>query len=229
MAAKAKAPPPPPPYSWQGFYIGGFAGGAWSGPETTSDPTTATGGGYNGVAPTPYNMPTGFTGGGEFGYKCMPNAFTVVGLEDKFGFLHLHSSIVLDPLTFSDTTASTTVGNWFDTYVARIGAVDGHVMLFLEGGGVTARIKTGVVDPSLLGGETLNTTTNKTITSWAAGGGLQYAINNNWSVKGEVLELGLHSTINSCGTDVPGGVNFCAFTKIGGVTMVDLGVDYAFK
>ena len=48
-------------------------------------------------------------------------------------------------------------------------------------------------------------------------------------MKGEVLELGLHSTINSCGTDVPGGVNFCAFTKIGGVTMVDLGVDYAFK
>src|SRR5436190_2056340 len=32
-----KAPVAPPPFSWPGFYIGGFAGGAWADSVTATD------------------------------------------------------------------------------------------------------------------------------------------------------------------------------------------------
>jgi outer membrane immunogenic protein len=231
-----KAPmAPAPAFSWTGLYIGAYAGGAWTGPATTSDPCNpgfsacgGTVGNYNGVAPVTYNFDTSFTGGGEIGYNWQPTMYTLLGVENKYGYMHLHSSIVMNPFALGDTTANTTIGNWYDAYTARVGAVAGHLLMFLEAGGVTARVSTGVVD--VTPPETLNTTTSKTITSWAAGGGLEYAINSNWSIKGEVLGLGLHSTINNCGVSAGPvvGTN-CAQTRIGAVTLVDLGLNYRFN
>jgi outer membrane immunogenic protein len=231
-----KAPPvaPAPVFSWTGLYIGAYAGGAWSGPATTSDPclvgvSCPTFGTYNGVTPVTYNFTTSFTGGGEIGYNWQPTIYTLLGVENKYGYMHLHSSAVMNPFASGDTTANTTIGNWYDTYTARVGAVSGHLLMFLEAGGVTARVSTGVVDvtPPV----TINTTTAKTITSWAAGGGLEYAINPNWSIKGEVMTFGLHSTINECAQvgGFPPGTIDCNYTKIGAVTMVDLGLNYRFN
>jgi outer membrane immunogenic protein len=234
MPVKAKAPPPPPAFSWTGFYIGAFAGGAWTGQATTSDPCLVgvacpTFGTYNGVTPVSYNLGASFTGGGEAGYNWQPTAYTLVGVEDKYGYLHLRGSIVMNPFGLADTTASTRIGDWYDVYTARVGAVDGHVLFFLEGGGVTAQVQSGVVDVSPP--VTINTTTTRTVSGWAAGGGIEYAINDNWSVKGEVLALGLHSTTNECAQvgGFPAGTIDCNYTKTGGVTMADVGLNYRFN
>jgi opacity protein-like surface antigen len=156
MPVKAKAPPAPP-YSWQGFYIGAYAGAAWSDQATTSDPclTTAAAacaaagtGTYNGVRPSVYHIKPSFTGGGEIGYNWQPNPYTVLGLENKFGYMRLKGSYVMNPpgIGNGDTTAFTTLGNWYDAYTARVGIVDGRVMFFFEAGGATAKVSTGVVD-----------------------------------------------------------------------------------
>src|ERR1700733_3913907 len=197
-----KGPPMAPAvFSWTGLYIGAYAGGAWTSQATTSDPCLVgvacpTFGTYNGVTPVTYNFDTSFTGGGEIGYNWQPTPYTLLGVENKYGYMHLHSSMVMNPFASGDTSANTTIGNWYDTYTARVGAVSGHLLMFLEAGGVTARGSTGVVD--VTGPVTYNSTTAKTITSWAAGGGLEYALNPNWSIKGEVMAFGLHSTINEC-------------------------------
>jgi outer membrane immunogenic protein len=242
LAVKAPPKPLPPTYNWTGFYIGAYAGAAWTGPATTSDPCIVGSpvcgtafGTYNGIAPTPYNFDASFTGGGEIGYNWQPTPFTLLGFENKFGYMNLKASIIANPFPavgLGDTVYNTKIGNWYDAYTARVGAVDGHFMLFLEGGGVTARVSTGVVDtivaPFCC---TINTTTSKTVTGWAAGGGIEYAIDNSWSIKGEVLGLGLHSTINHCGVAASAAGPFateCSFTKIGGVTMVDIGLNYRF-
>ena len=231
-----KAPPmaPAPVFSWTGLYIGAYAGGAWTSQATTSDPCLVgvacpTFGTYNAVTPVTYNFDTSFTGGGEIGYNWQPTQWTLLGVENKYGYMHLHSSMVMNPFGSGDTSANTTIGNWYDTYTARVGAVSGHLLMFLEAGGVTARVSTGVVD--VTGPVTINTTTAKTITSWAAGGGLEYALNPNWSIKGEVMAFGLHSTINECAQvgGFPPGTIDCNYTKIGAVTMVDLGLNYRFN
>ena len=42
--------------------------------------------------------------------------------------------------------------------------------------------------------DTINTTTTKTTTGWAAGGGVEYGIDMHWSVKAEYLVLGFRGT-----------------------------------
>lgn len=230
-----KAPMAPAPvFSWTGLYIGVYAGGAWTGPATTSDPCDpsfsacgGTVGNYNGLPPLPYNFNTSFTGGGEIGYNWQPTPYTLLGIENKFGYQHLTSTLLANGF---DTNYNTKIGDWYDAYTARVGAVAGHLLMFLEAGGATARVTTGVVD--VIPPTTLNTTTSKTITSWAAGGGLEYAINPNWSIKGEVLGLGIHSTIAHCGQQFVAGVDIgltCSTTKIGAVTIADLGLNYRFN
>jgi len=234
MPVKAPAPPPPPAFDWNGFYIGAYAGAAWMDPATTTDPcdpsfslcTAGVSGNYNGLPPLSYAMSPSFAGGGEVGYNWQPTPFTLLGLENKFGYMHVTGSLLANGF---DTTYKTTVGNWYDAYTARVGAVDGHAMLFLEGGGVTAKVTSGVVDttpPTVL-----NTTTNKTVTGWAAGGGVEYGIDSHWSFKAEYLFLGISDTFNTCGQQFVGAVNIgltCSTTKITGVQTVQLGLNYRF-
>ena len=76
------------------------------------------------------------------------------------------------------------MGNWYDALTARLGAVDGHAMFYLKGGAAAVREQTGVVDNGLP--VTINTTTTKTQTGFAAGGGIEYGIDMHWSVKGGI-------------------------------------------
>ena len=229
MAVKGPQPTPLPPFSWTGFYIGAFAGAAWAPTVTTSDPCTAIGGCLSGVSPVAYTLSTSFSGGGEIGYNYQINRFVVLGVENKFGYLHLSGSMLMAPAVANES-ASTTIGNWFDAYTVRVGATNGHAMLFLEGGGATARITTGVVNTTLV---TVNTTASTTLSGWAGGGGIEYAFDSHWSVKGEYLALGINSGVNTCG---PGVVNatgfnlgtFCSTSKIPVISIANVGVNYRF-
>jgi outer membrane immunogenic protein len=235
MPVKAPAPPPPPAFNWNGFYVGAYAGAAWMDPATTTDPCLstfaafclATGvGTFNGVNATTYDMKASFLGGGTVGYNWQPTPYTLLGLENDFGYLHLTGSAV--QAAFNDTTAHTKIGDWYDAVTARIGAVDGHAMFYLKGGAAWARYTTGVVDNT---GVTINTTTDKTMSGWAAGGGVEYGINMNWSVKAEYLVLGLQKNITGCGpVAVPGipTVTDCSTTHTPAIQTISLGLNYRF-
>jgi outer membrane immunogenic protein len=234
-----KPAPAPPPYafSWNGLYIGGFAGGAWTSHATTSDPclvgvACAFTGTYNGVPPLSYTLGRSFTGGAEIGYnwQAMPNL--LLGVEDKLGYMNLSGSRVMNPpgIGNSDTVAHASIGNWYDVYTARIGLIaNNQWLLFVEGGGVTANMSQGVIDTTLP--VTINSTTSKTVTSWAFGGGLEYAIDNNWSIKGELMSFGLHNRMTGCSQvgGFPAGTIDCNYTKLGNVSTATVGLNYRFS
>jgi len=165
------------------------------------------------------------------------NPYLVLGLENQIGYLHLKGSAIANPppLGIGDTVMSTTIGDWYDAYTARIGAPDGHLMFYAKAGGVTTRIKSGVIDT--VAPTTLNTTTTKTITGWAAGGGLEYAIDMHWSVKAEYLFLGLPPNMTNCGPQfiavprvpVIGPLATCSVTHTPGVQTITLGLNYRFR
>ena len=67
-------------------------------------------------------------------------------------------------------------------------------MFYIKGGAAAVREQTGVVDNGLP--VTINTTTTKTQTGFAAGGGVEYGIDMHWSVKAEYLFLGVQRNIN---------------------------------
>ena len=82
MAVKAR-PAPPPVFSWTGFYVGGFVGGAWGASDSrVTDPcgpaaTVVCGavGTYNGVAPVGFDLGSSVIGGGTVGYNWQSNSF----------------------------------------------------------------------------------------------------------------------------------------------------------
>ncbi len=249
MPVKAPKAPPPPAFDWNGFYIGAYAGAAWMDQANTTDPCpvallgacTALGVGINGAPPAVYDMNPSFIGGGTIGYNWQPTPFTLIGLENDFGYLHLKGSATINPPGvgdgLNDAVATTKLGDWYDAYTARVGAVDGHAMFYLKGGGVSLRYTTGVVQtPPPIG---LNTTTTKTLTGWAAGGGVEYAIDMHWSFKAEYLVLGVANNLTSCGPGQVGAgpainfapaVNFtgCSTTHIPDVQTITLGLNYRF-
>jgi outer membrane immunogenic protein len=239
MAVKAPKAPPPPPFDWNGFYIGAYAGAAWMDQSRTNDPclTTlaafclGTGiGTYNGLPPSIYDMSPSFIGGATVGWNWQPTPWTLIGFENIIGYIHLKGSIVANPppVSIGDTVMTTKIGDWYDAYTVRLGAVDGHAMFYIKGGGATAQFQTGVVDN--VGPVTINTTTSKTITGWAAGGGVEYGIDNHWSVKGEYLVLGLPQNTNHCAQvgGFPPGTIDCSVTHISNIQTVTLGLNYRF-
>ncbi len=242
MPIKAPKAAPAPAFDWNGFYVGAYAGAAWMDQATTTDPClvglfavcTATGvGTYNSVAATSYDMGPSFVGGGTVGINWQPTAYTLLGLENNFGYLHLKGSISQDPppIFNGDTIASTKLGNWYDAFTVRVGAVDGHAMFYMKGGGAAVRYSTGVVDTNPVGG-TLNTTVTKTLTGWAAGGGIEYGIDMHWSVKAEYLVLGVARNVTNCGVDLFPGLpppTFCGITHTPDVQTITLGLNYRFR
>jgi outer membrane immunogenic protein len=236
-----KAPTPAPVYNWSGFYVGGFIGGATNSSATTSDPclvsaaaacAASNSGTYNGVLPLDYGLQSSFIGGGTIGYNWqMPGSRFVLGLENEIGYLHLRGSVVMNapPIGNGDTTASTTVGNWYDAYTVRAGYAWNQFLLYAKAGGVSAAYSTGIVDT--IGPTTINTTTNKVLNGWAAGGGLEYGMTKNWSLKAEYLHLGLGATVNHCAQvgGFPPGTIDCSSTKTNGVNTFKIGANYHFN
>jgi outer membrane immunogenic protein len=243
MPVKAPKAPPPPAFDWNGFYVGAYAGAAWMDQANTSDPCNpgfALGciigvtGNTSGAPITSYDMRESFVGGGTIGYNWQPTPYTLLGLENDIGYIHLKGSILMDPALVAiggqTETAITKLGNWYDAFTARVGAVDGHAMFYVKGGGVVVRDTTGVVvGPGLAA---LNTTTTKTLDGWAAGGGIEYGIDMHWSVKAEYLVLGVARNVTNCGTASLGAVSlgsFCSVTHTPDVQMITVGLNYRFR
>jgi opacity protein-like surface antigen len=108
-------------------------------------------------------------------------------------------------------------------------------MFYVKGGGVVTKYTTGVVDTNPIG-LTINTTTNKTLSGWAAGAGVEYGIDMHWSVKAEYTVLGLARNVTNCGTAFAGGVPLappltteCSVTHTPDVQMVTVGLNYRFR
>jgi outer membrane immunogenic protein len=245
MPVKAPAPPPPPAFDWNGFYVGAYAGAAWMDQATTSDPCnpafSACVVGVNGNAGGPfatsliYDMGPSFIGGGRIGYNWQPTPFTLLGLENDLGYLHLKGSIVMDPTAVAAglqaETGTTKLGNWYDAFTARVGAVDGHAMFYVKGGGAVVRDTTGVTFSP--GTAVLNTTTTKTLDGWVAGGGIEYGIDMHWSLRAEYLVLGVAQNVTTCGTGSTGGVvipgSFCSVSHSPDVQTITVGLNYRFR
>jgi outer membrane immunogenic protein len=236
MPVKAPRPAPPPAFDWNGFYVGVYAGAAWMDQANMTDPCLATGlatctatgvGNFNGVPPTAFDMQPSFLGGGTVGVNWQPTPFTLLGLENNFGYLNIKGSITQNPLGLNDTVAMAKLGNWYDALTVRLGAVDGHAMFYVKGGGAAVRYSAGVVDTI---GVTLNTTTTKTLTGWAAGGGVEYGIDMHWSVKAEYLVLGVQKNVLGCAPDggLGTGVVLCTTTHTPAIQTVSLGLNYRF-
>jgi outer membrane immunogenic protein len=175
------APPPPPVFSWTGVYIGAQVGYEWG--QLSSAIFTPAGTFFN-----PTLDYQGIVGGGHVGYD--------YELGSMGGFLPglggTGGGIVVG--IEGDVNGSGITGDGIDgvgfigrerTQVdasirGRLGLAFDRVLVYGTGGVAFASIQHNVTDP--FGFEESHTTGR---VGWTAGGGVEYAIDNNWSARVE--------------------------------------------
>jgi len=163
----------PTVYNWTGFYFGGHIGGGYAS-SSWSDPFTSVNDNFNSGA--------GFLGGAQVGANYQLNMF-VLGAEGDFSWTDLKGS-GLDSL--GDTISTNT--EWTSTITGRIGAAFDRLLVYGKGGLALAEDQSSLTD---LGGNIA--TTSFVRTGWTVGGGLEYALSENWSARIEYDYLGFGS------------------------------------
>ena len=187
LPARAPAPAPvyaAPIFTWTGFYVGAQAGYGW-GRGTTVDVD-----GYNGP-PNVSHKPKGWTGGLYAGYNYQLSSI-VLGAELEAGYLGLKGAGQYGPYVGvrlpTDSRASTKAG-WYGAVTGRVGLALNNWLLYAKGGYAWTGVKSSFIDSDPAGTTLASGTSTGSRNGWLLGGGVEYALNNNWSARLEYAHL----------------------------------------
>ena len=205
-------PPPVPTFSWTGFYVGanvGYATNLRSSHDSCIDNTGTPFGGTCQVVP-PFSLDAnGVIGGGQIGYNYQIGAL-VIGGEADFDGSSLHKTAdVPGPFAFANpafgiaATSSYSASERLDylgTARLRVGYLVVDRLLAYATGGFAygqAELNTLLISPG--SATSYPSGRRSTFVGYAAGGGLEYALTNHLSIKGEALytSLGTRMTQSS--------------------------------
>ncbi|MEW6437998.1 MAG: outer membrane beta-barrel protein [Pseudomonadota bacterium] len=217
-----KAPPvyapPPPALNWSGLYVGGNAGYGWTsgdGNEFCIDPTGVLNGSTCQVLPPGTSGVASAHGalvGGQLGYNWQSGAF-VYGIETDLDAAFIRSSTFANgPFGFAGggapaTPAGISTSNLdirsIGTVRARLGyAFADRLLAYVTGGLAYGDVTANSLFTAPNVGTTYAGSSSSWRAGWTVGGGLEYAIDNNWSVKVEGLYYDLGS-ITTLGSEAP--------------------------
>ncbi|MCI0598688.1 MAG: porin family protein [Beijerinckiaceae bacterium] len=176
LAADLPRPVPPPYYppvpifTWTGVYVGAQVGYAWG--RDTADFST-----LNPAAPffTIGTSPSGVIGGAHIGYNLQLGAF-VAGIEGTVDGTSVSQTATIGTLTLQNRS------DIQGSIRARLGIAFDRVLIYGTGGAAFA----GIENIYTLGLPVfLTENVAKTRSGWTVGGGIQYAVTNNWSIRAE--------------------------------------------
>ena len=181
-------PPPPPPFTWTGPYVGGQIGYAW-----------AANGSFNDFGFDPRSRifftdvfgatPNGVLGGAHVGAQYQFD-WLVLGIEGSVDGTSLTATdSVTFPVAFRGGTLSAQISSDIQGSIrGKIGVAWDRLLIYGTGGVAFG----GFTSDFTLSAPGFTPTpifasfnTSSTRTGWTAGGGLQYAVTNNWWVFAE--------------------------------------------
>ena len=210
-----KAPPMvAPAFSWTGFYIGANAGYGWGDESSTLAPSgdAASQAFWNpsfaaGAAPSAFGYsPNGFIGGGQIGYNYQFSPNWVAGLEADFMGASISGSQAINTNVvgfFPGSFTSSQKLDFLGTVRGRIGFTPADRWLAYVTGGLAygdVQYNLNFAFPGSNDFHSINT--SSTNIGWTIGGGLEWAIWQNWSLRAEYLYVDLG---NQTFTSVPSG------------------------
>lgn len=183
MPVPVKAPVAPVAvaiFNWTGIYIGAHAGGAWFDKDwfIPNTPTNIAGGCPAGGCGVPGGGHTGssWLAGGQVGFNYQVNQW-VLGVEAQFSATKIKGSHV-DPFLGIISHHSET--DFIATVAGRLGIAWDRALLYVKGGGAWAHDKffngNTAIAPEVQ-------STTQTRWGWMVGGGGEYALSANWSIK----------------------------------------------
>lgn len=200
----ADAPATKTTTNWNGFYVGANLGGSWGKGRTTdlNGYNSGTGGRY-------VRFDTvGFTGGLQLGYNWQPEALRwnptylsghplalLLGVESDVGYLGNNGTGTVPPTVAGGDTKSRALSDLYVTARARAGLVlENDYLVYATAGYMGLHTRSGVRDNctgGACGGGLVDAKTRSFRSGWTAGGGLEAALCDRWTVKGEYLHYDL--------------------------------------
>jgi outer membrane immunogenic protein len=231
------APVVAPVYNWTGLYVGLHAGYGWADADgsVTYTPSPAAFG-PAGVAPFSFSHDAdGFMAGGQIGFNYQI-ANWVVGIEADLSWSDINGGVALGPLTtfpglvpiVGSTYTSAYDMNWFGTVRGRLGFAANNLLIYVTGGLAYADIDYTTTAFFPATGNLFVGTASSTEAGWTFGGGFEWGLAPNWSVKAEYLyyDLGDTTVVGSATTAPP------AFTTVSTIDnsghIIRVGVNYRF-
>jgi outer membrane immunogenic protein len=209
--------PPPPCFNWTGFYAGAFGGYKFASVSTDLQPNHAYDSTFTDDFKSVDNLDTsGGEVGGLLGYNYQWRCW-VFGIEADGGYLWLRDSF--DSRTFTPADTSFTDKSiqqafrthYLFTFAPRIGYAFGKWLPYVTGGLAVGDFQYesrlhnvfGSPDGPYSSGDSVD----ETHAGWMLGGGLQYALTEHWSVRGQYQYIDL----GSLDFQSPGSVGFTDF------------------
>ena len=211
---------PAPVANWTGFYIGGNFGYGWA-----KDSSTATSS-VPGTAASSFTM-KGTIAGGQLGMNVQLGKW-VLGIESDFqgswqkldgpgNATNLNNSVGFAPPT-NDTTSM----DWFGTTRGRLGVAADRFLVYGTAGLAYASVRT---QASTAGFTIIKDSPVKI--GWAAGGGIETMVGQNWIIRGEYLHLDFGGSSDTY-TTAGGAITATLHQRITD-DIVRVGVNYMFR
>lgn len=212
---------------WSGFYIGANLGGAWGQSDASASAACpATGyfcagsaGAINALAVSSAGSGSlsdeNVIGGGQVGYNAQSSAF-VYGFEvdlEAFDLSGSRQQASVYPFPINVATDAFTVSSgfstsWLMTARGRLGWTTSNVLLYATGGlaltdlKVTAAFRDNITLGGAAGASAV-ASDSEVKAGWTIGGGAEWALGDNWSVKGEYLYVDFGSASASMNVTNP--------------------------
>jgi outer membrane immunogenic protein len=171
-----------PAFTWSGFYIGAV-GGYGSGNQQFSQVTS--GGAAVNVPAWPDTSLKGGTIGATAGYNNQVGS-VVFGVEGDMNWAAFKGSQDVSGFVGATGTVDGHTRN-FGTFRGRIGYAFDRVLPYLTGGFYWSQTDLTVTANTTGGALVLRSTSNEP--GWVIGAGLEVAVSDHWSVKGEYLHV----------------------------------------
>ena len=181
-----------PVFSWTGFYIGANVG--YGGDKFTFDEVESYYG-YPYYANSTSLNSSGFFAGGQIGYNYQFANNVVLGVETDLQWSGIegkedYSSVyVYGGYPYTSSYGASV--DYFGTIRARIGYAFDRFLPYITGGAAYGKTK---ISSSYAGDGFGSLSASATNWGWTVGGGVEYAITNNWTFKTEYLYVDLGST-----------------------------------
>ncbi|WP_291573173.1 outer membrane beta-barrel protein [Bradyrhizobium sp.] len=193
-------------YNWTGFYVGGDVGGAWTSNTGTFSPLPSPiDFGIFGISAS--NGGSGIIGGFHAGYNWQFTPTWIAGIEGDWSRSKARGSfsqvMSFDPppgiLANSFVNMSSTL-DWLASIRGRLGyLVMPNLLAYGTGGAAWGKFDYAANDSNGFSGGASYTTSaavSSTQSGYVVGGGLEWAITNNWLLRGEYLYYRLNSAPN---------------------------------
>jgi outer membrane immunogenic protein len=196
-----------------------------------------------------YPLGASLIGGGTAGYNVQFGK-AVAGLEAEFGYIHLSGAgtlpfiagaLCVAPGNPCVSTMSTTVGDWYGTAAARLGVTgdainpgwSNQVLVYAKGGAAVTHLSTSeIILPSPIGTLGAALTGGRDVWGFVVGGGVEWMVSQDWSMKLEYEHLEFKKSVTGCGILPVGaagaGGTWCTQTTVGGIETGKIGFNRHF-